>query len=635
MHIMKATVILLWTLFFLFPEVLMGQNDTLPAVDVSTNLIFKAGAGYYTFSFEDRDLKHFEQSDLGALLEQCSPIAIRRYGPGGLTSASFRGGNANHSLLLWNGLPINSITNGQADLSLLPVGGFNGVQLQFGGESTQWGSGAIGGSIHLQNNPVYNKGWQISLTGMVGSFSNRLTQSGLSYSTEKSSTSVFVGSQRAKNNFPFYNTTKSDAPREQQPDMDLEQHFIMINHFQRITKNQEIAVFYWYQNHDKFIPPTMTQPNYNAEQRDGMHKIAAHWKMNFKSGEVAYRSGLFFDALGFNDSSQGVFSNTQSQTWVQDAQFSRKIKSYRIQVGAQLLHQVAHYEDLGIQPAQTRASLYSSFHGAFLQSKLEWSVAARTEAVSGDVIPFVYNAGLQYAVTSFLFLRMNAAKLYRVPTLNDLYWVPGGNPDLLPESGYTYEMGLTLKNDPNASTYQVLFEVNGFSRQMTNWIIWLPNNALWTAQNLLEVWSRGIETRAFFERHFRSHSLYTELKTNYIISTQESATQPNDAALGKQIMYVPLYTGQWLVGWNFKNMEFRWISTYTGYRYTASDHSSFLNPFWLHSIQLAMVNSLSKDYKIRTFLRFNNVLNENYQLIQNRPMPLASFETGVTLYLNP
>ncbi|MCH8555880.1 MAG: TonB-dependent receptor [Schleiferiaceae bacterium] len=632
---MKIVTVLLFTVVFLFPEYLMGQTDTLATVDVSTNLIFKEGAGYYTYTFDEHDLKHFEQNDLGVLLEQRSPVAIRRYGPGGLTSASFRGGNANHTLLLWNGLPINSITNGQADLSLLPVGGFNGVQLQFGGESTQWGSGAIGGSIHLQNKPEYNKGLQIILTGMIGSFSNRLMQSRVSFSTQKSATSVFVGNQIAKNNFPFYNTTKIDAPKEQQPEMDLRQHVFMVNHFQRIAKNQEVAVFYWYQNNDKFIPPTMTQPDYNAQQRDGMHKIAVQWKMDLQNGEVAYRSGLFFDVLAFNDSTQGIYSNTQSQTWVQDAQYSRELKSYRLQIGAQLLHQGAHYADLGIHPTQTRASLYSSFHGQLFQSKLEWSVAGRAETVSGDVIPFVYNTGIQYAATPYLFFRLNAAKLYRVPTLNDLYWVPGGNPDLLPEYGYTYETGLTLRNDPNRSTFHALLDVNWFSRRMNNWIMWLPENALWTAQNLLEVWSRGIETRTLLERGFGQHKLHTELKTNYIISTQESSTQPNDAAIGKQILYVPMYTGQWLLGWNYKGLECRWISTYTGYRYTASDHSSFLPPFWMHGIQLAMVNALPKNHQMRTFLRVNNLFNAKYQFIQNRPMPLANYETGITLYFNP
>lgn len=42
---------------------------------------------------------------------------------------------------------------------------------------------------------------------------------------------------------------------------------------------------------------------------------------------------------------------------------------------------------------------------------------------------------------------------YRFPTLNDLYFLPGGNPALNNESGFTYETGLSFSVDKRV--YQI------------------------------------------------------------------------------------------------------------------------------------------------------------------------------------
>lgn len=46
-------------------------------------------------------------------------------------------------------------------------------------------------------------------------------------------------------------------------------------------------------------------------------------------------------------------------------------------------------------------------------------------------------------------VRASAARNYRYPTLNDLYFRPGGNKNLKPERGWTFDAGLetTLKGD--------------------------------------------------------------------------------------------------------------------------------------------------------------------------------------------
>jgi iron complex outermembrane receptor protein len=92
------------------------------------------------------------------ILNRMSSVYIKSYGGSGLASSSFRGGSANHTAILWNGFNLQSPVTGMMDLSLIPAGLFNSMSLQYGGKSAVWGSGAVGGAIHLRSQADFNTG---------------------------------------------------------------------------------------------------------------------------------------------------------------------------------------------------------------------------------------------------------------------------------------------------------------------------------------------------------------------------------------------------------------------------------------------------------------------------------------------
>ena len=62
---------------------------------------------------------------------------------------------------------------------------------------------------------------------------------------------------------------------------------------------------------------------------------------------------------------------------------------------------------------------------------------------------------------------------YRFPTLNDLYFLPGGNPDLKSEHGFTYDVGLSFSVGKE-NVYALSGGINWFDSHIDDWIIWLP-----------------------------------------------------------------------------------------------------------------------------------------------------------------
>ena len=71
----------------------------------------------------------------------------------------------------------------------------------------------------------------------------------------------------------------------------------------------------------------------------------------------------------------------------------------------------------------------------------------RQEYVDGDFTPIVPFFGFDFRLVKEkdLILKGNIARNFHMPTLNDLYWLPGGNPDLLHGEGFSFELGLAYE----------------------------------------------------------------------------------------------------------------------------------------------------------------------------------------------
>ena len=118
--------------------------------------------------------EQFMATHLGELLGTASGMFVKSYGPGLSVTTAMRGGNASQTAVLWNGLSIQNPMLAQSDLSNLPVLFFEQAEVEYGGSSAMWGSGAIGGSVRIGSLPPVNKGLRIKLMCSAGSFGRML-----------------------------------------------------------------------------------------------------------------------------------------------------------------------------------------------------------------------------------------------------------------------------------------------------------------------------------------------------------------------------------------------------------------------------------------------------------------------------
>ena len=650
---MQKLIFIVLILFFFENQYFYSQKldsvQTIEAAIITSNRFHDFSSGTKIQIIDSASLRQHQSSTLAEILQNESPIFIKTYGMGGLATSSFRGASASHTALLWNGFNINSPMNGQFDLSLIPSHFINKVSIQYGGASTLWGSGAVGGVIHLGNTILYDKGVTSAVGASFGSFNNYQQNVLVELSKKKWITSIKVFNTTAKNNFPFFNTTFLNAPRQTQLNADLRQAGLLLENYLKINDRQKLNICFWYQHSDRNIPPIMIQAANKKNQKDESYRITSEWQNVSEKFSSFIRMAWFENYLHYTDSARNLQSIGRYKTFISEAESKIQVrKNHAINIGINTTLTIASSHNRFLLTSdnmpfnqieladgrlnnveQNRFAAFASY-GFTFADKFRSTISIRKEMIATTVVPFTYSLGSEFVIYKGLTSKMNISKVYRIPTLNDMYWIPGGNINLLPESGFSEDLGLLWQF---GSKLHFEFESTLFNRNMDNWIVWLPGQGYWSPRNIMEVWSRGLETRSEIFANLNAIKIGFSFRTNYVISTSEASKSENDASIGKQLIYVPMYSGSGKMSATYKNFTLSFTQNYTGYRYTSTDNLEFLNPYFLTNV-FAEYKLRASSYLCSFFIRVNNAFSNEYQILLNHAMPSVYYNLGLTIQFN-
>ena len=603
----------------------------LKQVQITAQRIQNFSSGTKIQNIDSALISQYSTNNLADLLENESPLFVKSYGMGSLATTSFRGGNANQTAVLWNGFNINSPMNGQLDFALIPNDFLEKVDIQYGGGSALWGSGAVGGTIHLNNESRFDEGWKVNIGGTFGSFDNYQQQLKVLFSQKKWVSSFKFFNHTAQNDFPFYNTLKSDTLKQIQRHAQLKQFGLLTENSFKINENQQINFCIWYQNTDRNIPPLMLQTLNNTNQKDETKRFTTQWQRNGKMTNYFIRTAYFDENLIYSDYSYSYVSPNRAKTFIAEAESKINLnKNNLLNLGTNNTFVKASSDGYSGGHQQNRTAIFVSYRFISSNKKLQSAISARQEMLLQKLMPFVYSFGAEYKFSKWFSAKCNAAKVYRIPTLNDLYWNPGGNSALQSEKGFSEDAGLLFHFNLPKQKINFSFEPTVFNKIINNWILWLPGESFWSPQNILEVWSRGMETRSELKFAMQKISFKLNLMTNYVLSTNEKASTENDASLHKQLIYTPMYSGHLKLSLQYKKVSISYLQNYTGYRYTSTDNTEFLTPFTLANIYTSY-QFVIKNFNINFFAEANNIFNQQYQVLLNRAMPLVNYQAGFSI----
>lgn len=255
----------------------------------------------------------------------------------------------------------------------------------------------------------------------------------------------------------------------------------------------------WYQENDKEIPATLTSKPADADQKDRSLRGVLSSKQFIPKGFISAKLAVFNDYEHYidPDSLQVLEIDSEIETTrIQgEVSMNKQIsKSTMFDAGVELIHLTGKSVNYAQQINQQQAGIYLLISQRFLQNKWVANLKMRQDFNTDFTMPFTPSLGLEGPVINNLKIKATVSKNFRIPTFNDLYWIPGGNSELKPETSWNQDIGLLYKTD-TASRIDFYSELTAFNSMVDDWIMWIPDGALWSPLNIRRVWQEVLKLR--------------------------------------------------------------------------------------------------------------------------------------------
>jgi vitamin B12 transporter len=574
-----------------------------------------------------RKLSLVGSGDLGTALNLYTPVYVRSYA-GGLSTIQLRGTSPDHTVVLFEGESLNSLTLGHANLSSLPTFFFDEVILQYGGSSALNGSGAIGGTLQLQSNLSAQEGISVNLQQEAASFGTYFTGGKFQYANQKFGFSSKLYYRNSENNFPF-KTNMYDFEKKQYF-TDKQNHSaygglgMLQEAFFKLDPNTTISLKYLDNNTWREVQPKMSSNNDMGSRGyiEGYTRrliFSIDRKNKDQSRLIARVSGI--DDLELANRTDTI-STRRITTQLEYAKpLARDAKLLAGAWGSYVVPRVHAYNgdidekrvDLfvsGVKEFKSRTSLGINLRESFTTRFVPVfspSINLSQKFAAGDKNLFTLNGSL--------------SRSFRLPTFNDLYWSNWGNPDLKPEKGYQWETGVSHLFQGEQQTSKG--DVSVYEMWVDNWIQWVPVTGKWTPVNHKRVRVNGVDLSWNYQIKIASHSLEWSAKYSFNRSIPVEAYDEKDATLGKQLPYKPVHGLCFYALLELGKWRIQPDLGYTGKRRPVEGeivHVTDLDGYWLVNLHLSRSMHLNKSVLVVSG-RVNNILNTRYENILDYAMP--------------
>ena len=230
-------------------------------------------------------------------------------------------------------------------------------------------------------------------------------------------------------------------------------------------------------------------------------------------------------------------------------------------------------------------------------------------------------------------LRAFYKRIFRMPTLNDLYYTFIGNIDLKPEYTNQYNIGVTYAKDFPAYRWLRRLEVQTdiYYNEVKNKIVAMPTSNFfrWTMVNLGEVEIRGIDVAAQLDWQWGEDWHMTN-RLNYTYQKAQDFTDPSDTYYRDQIPYIPWHSGSAIAALSWRTWEANYSFIYTGERYSsrANIPVNYVLPWYTSDLSLSKLLRIGPG-DLKLTLEVNNLLNQQYEVVICYPMPGINFKAIV------
>jgi len=581
----------------------LDSIQQLPEVMLTDSKLVHFSKGFKIEKLHDSIVER-NAASLTETLKYNSSMYFKENGFGMVSSPSFRGTNAAQTAVIWNEITINSVFTGQADFNTISPLNYGEISIRSGGGAVQYGSGAVGGSIHLNNTFSFKKIDTTEVGFRYGSFSTIGGNASTTQTWGNHYLNVGVDFISSENDYDYIGKNKKNTHGE----------FLRFSAKINEARKLEHGVATWnseYSYNDRNFSGSL-----NTLGKDGYKDVATRnlWQIQQKVNAFTTKislAHLFEKFRYYPDSEKPYFDDGSANTFIGFLQTEVfLLKKLRVNGKLEYNYVTAEGRNVGKNDRKTLAAVLLLNHK--LSKDFSYGLNFRKEFLNDFDNPLLFSADAKWTVSKQYALRMNGSRNYRVPTFNDLYWYAGGNIDLQPETSYQLDLGQEF------SFGNLKADVAAYYISSEDLIKWIPGNGgLWEPINIQKTRNYGIEaTVGYFIKFNRQQTL--DFNANY------SYTRAEDLGKEKQLIYVPTHKAGGTLQYNFKKFAVYAQGLYNGKAFTTTDNSDLVDAYTVFN--LGAENTFAFQPNITFGGRIKNVFNIYYENVAFRPMPSRYFE---------
>ncbi len=546
------------------------------------------------------------------IFQQIPGMAIRSYGgkTGGLFLSTY-GGPAVNTKLLLGGVDLTNSQFGSIDLTLIPEPLINDLTM-VNSPSIFFGSGAVDGAIKI--NPWQNTSY---LSVRSGSFGNKGILGNYFRNFKRFIVNFSIGSLIDNGNYSYF----VENEKFNRENNDFDRRHISVNTAIKLNDKSNVHGLYIESRQKRGVTGSLAWPSPLARRENKLQLGNISYNHLNKGGYTKIQISTKTSKENFDDpnpywpisSEHKVIGNTitvqQNQTI-----FNKTVLNVLLEGKQETIisTDVGNHERFNNSIA-TEVNIPILYH-------LSISPAFRIDKIGDSELHPTQSIGISYTGLKNSNFEYRIRTSFRNPTFNDLYWNPGGNPDLKPETSWmhAFKHKLYFGDKHKSNIY-----VNISDSHATDLIQWAPIDEtylVWQPQNIAK--SRRTNVTLGSQLNLKQVPLTIAWHSTYL--------KAKDLDLKKSILNTPEFIGFIGMNYSFLGFDIGLQSHYTGERIARYelDEDIYLKEYW-YTTATVMYNALIFGNRVSIILDITNILDKQYVVISDYPEPGRMFNLQI------
>ncbi|MFC1624112.1 TonB-dependent receptor plug domain-containing protein [Candidatus Omnitrophota bacterium] len=557
---------------------------------------------------DTEDIESSGITEITEILDLLPSVDILEYGSTGSSrSVHTRGASSSQVLTLIDGRPVNTPRDGVTDFNQIPLSNIERIEVLRGPASSIYGANAIGGVINIITKSGEEKG-RTEILNKFGSFNTKL--------------SSLTHGQRI-NDFDYFISYDYLASHGYRDNSDYLSNNVNTKFGYEFNADNHISLSSGYYNSETGTPGRISNIDLNDRQEAFKEYIDITYNGKLLEGQdIVLKLFHNSDRLEFIEAFNPLDKDTHmTKVYSMDSQVSQVLFDiFRTAIGL-------NYQEHRLNSSTSDKHTYN-LKGFYFESEVDFfnksslKFGARWDGYSsfGDKI----SPSLSFNLWLFDKIKVHAlaAKSFRAPSFNDLYWpredwgIWGGvegNANLGPEKAVSYEAGLSGYFLKRFKTDLTFFRTN-----IDDLIEWTVDNAQWwRPENVSSATMEGIELETEFvlREHLKANFNYTYLEAN-------------NRNTGRWLIYRPQYLYKLRLAYSPTPLcELGVNAICKTKRFANEANTTSLKHY-------SIINS-NFSYKIndstKVLFEAKNILDRMYQEERDYPMPGRTFYGGLKI----